>query len=265
VTGAAGNAEAALAILERRGVPNRFGSQRYGVQANSHLIGAAVLRGDYRAAVDLLIGDPDAVTDERWREAIAAYRQGDLSGSLAAFPGHFRVERELLTRLVQRPDGFERAFGSVPPRLKRLYLSAFQSSLFDQVLAQRLDRLDRLCDGDIAFKHENGACFLVKDAAGEAPRAAAFEISPTGPMFGCTMMEPEGEQGVLERELLAAQGLSRESFDLSGGLKMEGERRPLRVPIAGWAVRAEGEDLLVSFSLPRGAYATCVMDELMKA
>jgi len=262
--GAAGNAKAALKILAVRGVPNRFGSQRYGVQANSHLIGAAVLRRDYKAAVDALIGEPDAVSDERWRAAIAAYRQGDLAGSLAAFPGHFRVERELLTRLVQRPDGFDRAFNSVPPRLKRLYLSAYQSSLFDQVLEGRLDRLDEIFDGDIAFKHENGACFLVKDVAAEAPRAAAFEISPTGPMFGCTMMEPEGEQGRLERELLAARGLTKESFDLSGGLKMEGERRPLRVPIAGWTVQTEGEDLVVGFSLPRGAYATCVLDELMK-
>ena len=264
VPGALAYAQAAIAILERRGVPNRFGSQRYGVQGNSQLIGAAMLRGDFKAAVDALIGDPDAVNDERWRQAIEAYRRGEPAESLALFPGHFRVEREILGRLVQRPDAFDKAFNTVQPRMKRLYLSAFQSSLFDRVLEQRLDRLEDVAVGDIAFKHENGACFLVKDAAAEVARAESFEISATGPMFGCTMMEPEGAQCELERGVLAAQGLAPESFNLSGGLKMEGERRALRVPLADASVEEEGADLLVGFSLPRGSYATCVLSEIMK-
>jgi len=263
--GAAENAVAALAILEKRGVPNRFGTQRYGLQGNSHLIGAAMLRRDFKGAVDALVGDPAAVSDERWRQAIEAYRRGDFAESLALFPGHFRGERELLGRLVQRPDGFEKAFNSVQPRMKRLYLSAFQSSLFDLVLERRLEHIEQVFQGDIAFKHENGACFLVQDAQAEAPRAQAFEISATGPMFGCTMMEPQGEQGELERGILADQGLTPESFNLSGGLRMEGERRPLRVPISGTTVQSDAGDLLVAFFLPRGSYATCVMDEIMKS
>jgi len=257
-------AEAALAILEKRGVPNRFGSQRYGMQGNTHRIGAAVLRGDFRAAVDILIGDPAAVSDERWRQAIEAYRRGELAESLALFPGHFRVEREILGKLVQRPDAFDRAFNTVQPRMKRLYLSAFQSSLFDQVLEARLDRLEEVAEGDIAFKHENGACFLVKDAAAEAIRAQAFEISATGPMFGCTMMEPEGAQYELEHGVLAAEGLTPASFNLLGALRMEGERRPLRVQLSGAGAVEEAGDLLVTFSLPRGSYATCVLSEIMK-
>jgi len=263
--GAAVLAREAIAVLEKRGVPNRFGSQRYGVQGNSHRIGAALLRGDFREAVDALIGDPSAVSDERWRRAIEAYRSGDLAGSLALFPGHFRVERDLLTRLVQKPEAFDKAFNSVQPRLKRLYLSAFQSSLFDQVLEARLDSLEEVGEGDIAFKHENGACFLVQDAAPEAGRARAFEISATGPMFGCTMMEPAGAQQELEHSVLAAEQLTLASFELPGALRMEGERRPLRVPLGGAEVaEEEGGDLLVSFSLPRGSYATCVLSEIMK-
>nr|WP_236026005.1 tRNA pseudouridine(13) synthase TruD [Geomonas azotofigens] len=262
--GALAQAETVLAVLMSRGVPNRFGVQRYGVQGNTHVIGAAMLRRDYKAAVDTLIGDPAQVTDERWRQAIHVYRQGDLAESLALFPGHFRTERELLGRLQQRPDAYEKAFHAVQPRMKRLYLSAFQSSLFDLVLERRLERLDQVEEGDIAFKHDNGACFLVQDVAAEAPRVQAFEISPTGPMFGCTMMEAKGAQGELEAGILAAEGLVPESFNLSGGLRMEGERRPLRVPLSAASVRQEGTDLLFDFSLPRGAYATCVLSEVMK-
>lgn len=264
VAGAAKLAEECLAILAKRGVPNRFGSQRYGAQGNSHLIGAAMLRRDYRGAVDALIGDPGAVADERWSQAIDAYRRGDLEGCLALLPGHLRVERELLGRLVQRPDAWEKAFNSVQPRLKRLYLSAFQSSLFDQVLEMRLPTIDQLSEGDIAFKHQNGACFMVRDLEAESARAAAFEISATGPMFGCSMMEAEGAQGELEKGVLDAQGLTAESFNLAGGLRMEGERRPLRVPLSAPVAAEDGADLVVDFALPRGSYATSVLAEIMK-
>ena len=45
---------------------------------------------------------------------------------------------------------------------------------------------------------------------------------------------------------------------------MEGERRPLRVPLAGASARQEGTDLFLSFSLPKGSYATSVLREIMK-
>jgi len=105
----------------------------------------------------------------------------------------------------------------------------------------------------------------VKDAEAESSRAQAFEISATGPMFGCTMMEPEGAQYELEREVLAAETLTPASFNLAGALRMDGERRPLRVQLTGAAVEEDAGDIIVSFALPRGSYATCVMSEIMKA
>ena len=77
-------------------------------------------------------------------------------------------------------------------------------------------------------------------------------------------MEPEGAQQELEQAALAAEGLTPASFDLPGALRMEGERRPLRVQLAGAEVAEDAGDLVVSFSLPRGSYATCVLSEIMK-
>ncbi|HYM38259.1 MAG TPA: tRNA pseudouridine(13) synthase TruD, partial [Nitrospiraceae bacterium] len=51
------------------------------------------------------------------------------------------------------------------PRSKRIwYLNAYQSILFNRMLAKRIDRIDRMLVGDWAVKHVNGACFLVEDA-----------------------------------------------------------------------------------------------------
>ncbi len=45
---------------------------------------------------------------------------------------------------------------------------------------------------------------------------------------------------------------------------MEGERRPLRVPIQAPECIREKDSLLVTFSLPKGSFATTVLSEIMK-
>jgi tRNA pseudouridine13 synthase len=187
-----------------------------------------------------------------------------LAVALRLMPGHCRTERDLLQRLIQRPDAWEKAFNAVNPRLKRLYLSAFQSSLFDSVVEMRLPLLGQLQQGDIAFKHENGACFVVDAAAQEQPRADAFEISPTGPMFGRKMKQPQGAVWEMERQVLAGAGVRMECLESAGPLHLDGERRPLRVPLVNASFDIEGDTLLLEFSLPKGSYATAVVREFTK-
>ena len=255
---------AILEILEKRGVPNYFGYQRYGAQGNSHLIGAAMLQQNWQGCVDRLIGEPDAVRDEGWSAAIRAYQQGALDEAFRLFPRHCRSERDVLQRLVARPGVYEKAFSAVHPRLKKLYLSALQSFLFDQAVAGRIEGIDRLMTGDLAIKHVNGACFLVEDAAAEQPRADAFEISSSGPMFGCKMKRPEGAVWDREGEILERAGVDLPLFDLPGGLRMEGERRPLRVPAGDISWSATGDAVTVEFTLPKGSYATSLIREITK-
>jgi len=145
-----------------------------------------------------------------------------------------------------------------------LYLSAYQSSIFDKVVEQRLDRIDRVLTGDLAWKHVNGACFLVENADVEQSRVEQFEISATGPMFGTKMKLPVGEVRAAEEQILATEGITLESFDLGNGLRMEGERRPLRVPLGDPSLCLEGDGLRFEFSLPRGSYATSVLREITK-
>ncbi len=174
-----------------------------------------------------------------------------------------RDERRLLDMLLQGHD--ERAAVLAFPRRKlRLFLSACQSWLFDRIVAMRMESLETLWPGDLAYIHGKGACFVVEDAATEQPRADRFEISPSGPLFGYKSTLAQGQAGVIEQALLDHEGISLESFRLSKGLSMEGERRPLRVPLTETEVHTEGEDLIIAFALPRGSYATSVLREVMK-
>jgi tRNA pseudouridine13 synthase len=262
--GAAVKAAAILDLLRQRGVPNYFGYQRYGAQGNSHLIGAAMLRRDWHCAVDHLMGDSDSVRDEQWSQAISHYHQGNLANALEIMPRHCRSERDVLQRLSAKPGEWERAFSIIHPRLRKLYLSAFQSCLFDKVVEQRLAVIDQVLAGDLAWKHVNGACFLVEDVETESPRAAGFEISATGPMFGSKMKQPGGVVLETEQQILADENIRPEDFDFGGGVRLEGERRPLRIPLEDASFTAEGDVLHLAFSLPKGCYATSVIREITK-
>ena len=153
--------------------------------------------------------------------------------------------------------------------IKRLYVSAYQAWLFNQVVAARIDGLDRLMVGDLAWRHANGAAFLVEDAAEEQPRCDAFEISPSGPLFGYRMTEAQGEPGDMERQPLLDAGLTPEDFRAPAAQKARGARRPLRFGLADVVVDSgqdgDGPYIELRFALPSGCYATTVLREVCKA
>jgi tRNA pseudouridine13 synthase len=154
-----------------------------------------------------------------------------------------------------------------PRSLVRLYVSAYQSALFNRVVAGRMPDLGRLEVGDLAYLHDRGAVFSVTDAAAEQPRADRLEISPSAPLFGTKSLVADGRPGEVERALLAEEELSRGQFHVEGVGEFTGERRPMRVPVAGAEVRdVEGDaaSIEVRFDLPRGSYATVVLAEVMK-
>jgi tRNA pseudouridine13 synthase len=151
-------------------------------------------------------------------------------------------------------------------RAKRMwYVNSLQSHLFNQILARRLDRLDRVFAGDWAMKTENGACFLVESAEQEQPRADRFEISPTGILFGSRVSWAEGEPGLIERTVVSENGMTPEGLTQAAKTcGFRGERRPLRVRLDGIEWALDDNVLTVNFALPPGAYATNVLRELMK-
>lgn len=188
--------------LLRRGLPNRFGEQRFGRDAANAELGRRILRGE--------------------------------------------------------PGPRDR-------RAARFLLSALQAEVFNAVLAARGDAYDRVETGDVAVVHASGGLFVVDDAAREAPRAAAFEISATGPIFGTRVIEPGGEVALRERAALASHGVPAEGLRAPRGVRLRGARRPLRVRPEGLGLEPTAEGLCVSVTLPPGSYATVLLEQLLAA
>lgn len=256
----------ALATLSSRGVPNYFGPQRFGDRGDNPEIGRLVLAGKLPEALDLVLGKPSAADRGSVRHARELYEAGHYGEAVRHWPGMYRDERTALKTLVRTKGKRRRAFLAIDRGTRNFYVSAFQSHLFNQVVARRLETgVDTLLAGDLAWVHRNGAVFHVEDPTAEQPRAAAFEISPTGPLFGYRMTEPTGQPAAYEQAVLTDEGLTAAAFETEK-LRVRGGRRPLRFRPEDGRIRLgadrRGAYLEVEFMLPRGCYATTLLREL---
>ncbi|MBL8911693.1 MAG: tRNA pseudouridine(13) synthase TruD [Archangium sp.] len=148
---------------------------------------------------------------------------------------------------------------------RKLFLSAFQSDLFNRVLAKRLvdGSFARAVAGDVLKRHPLGGEFVCEDPAVEQPRIDGFEVSPSGPLFGPEMKQPTGAIAALEDAVLAEQKIDRALF-VNGGDETRGARRWLRIPFGFEGLESPTSDVLeLRFTLPAGSYATVVLRELL--
>jgi tRNA pseudouridine13 synthase len=255
-------AEAVLSEMCRRGVPNYFGAQRFGARRNTHLLGYALLRGDAQAFARLYLGQPRTWENPELRAARAAFDAGDHAAALAQWPSTLVQERRVLAALMRHDADPQPALRVLDKKLRRLFVSAYQSHLFNRLLAQRIGTFDKLETGDVAFIHASGAAFVVEDQHVEQPRAERLEISPSGPLFGPKMLLAKGRPGRRELDLLRESGLSLADFRLPG-VRLKGARRPFRIPLEDVKVDWDA-GLVLRFRLPPGSYATEVLREVMK-
>ena len=263
--GSAERASRILEVLVRRGVPNYFGEQRFGVRLNGHLCGEALVRRDYEEFCRQLVGSESELEgDERLRRARRLYDEGRLEEAYEAMPVRQRAEKKCLHALLRFRD-FERACNAVPKRMRQMFASAFQSAMFNRIAEGRIGAIDSIESGDLAYLHRNGAVFRVEDLDAEQRRCRAFEISASAPLFGTHSMLAEGRPGEIERSVLAETGLTESDFEVGGGIRLKGHRRPIRVPAREVALEPLDEGkFAVTFALPAGSFATSLMREVLK-
>ena len=143
-----------------------------------------------------------------------------------------------------------------------LYLSAARSAIFNAVLQQRVDEdtWDQALPGDVMQLEGSGSFFVCQQPDAEiTSRLAAFDIHPSGPLWGCGAPPSEAEVHAREMSIAGEFALFTEGL-CQAGLKQE--RRGFRVPVRDLAWAKEGADTLrVVFRLPAGAYATSVISQ----
>ncbi len=255
-------------LLADNGVPNYFGSQRFGLRGDTWELGRAVLQQDAQTLIDLMLGKPTDADTGKVLQARQLYEKGKYDEAARTWPHAFRDNARAARAMAKSKGNPKRAIFAIDNKLKRFYVNAYQSYLFNQVLARRIEELGKLYVGDLAYKHETGSVFRVEDEAAENARASAKEISPTGPLFGKKMTRAEGTPGTWEQEVLDREGVKLGDFSNLRQVNARGSRRPLRFFPTDLHV-SDGRDdgglfVELSFFLPSGCYATMLLREISK-
>jgi len=255
------------------GFPNYVGIQRFGVlRPVTHLVGERILRGDLEGAVLTYLGATFPAESAGIREARDGFlRDRDVKAAIRRFPVRLTFERAMLHHLDGHPGDYPGALKALPPRLLSMFVSAFQSFLFNTLLSQRCGQGiplsepvpgDRLLFSDgkedrVTRENLNAAVLQVTR---KRARIGLF-VPGSGPAPG------HGQDGDPARALLQELGISPENFTFASKLvsaAYSGMTRPV-VLTTEITRNLEGNDVLLGFFLGPGQYATTVCREFMKA
>ncbi|NLL94724.1 MAG: tRNA pseudouridine(13) synthase TruD [Thermoplasmatales archaeon] len=267
-------------LREAGGFPNYFGVQRFGsARPITHRIGEAIVRGDFEGAVNLYLTDPsefeaDEVSEAR--EALSAMG-GDFSDA-PEMPKTMGFESAMVNHLRANPGDWAGAIGSLPNNLQMMFVHAYQSKIFNEILSKRMELglpLKTPVEGDtvipsdargvpshvepVTVTKRNRDLVMRQFRLGRAHVAA--------PLFGSESEFSGGEMGEIERSVIGAEGLERRDFLVPAlpRCSSRGSFREIFSPVKGLSWESRGDSYVVSFSLPKGNYATCLMREFMKS
>ncbi|OHB75802.1 MAG: hypothetical protein A2Z34_07165 [Planctomycetes bacterium RBG_16_59_8] len=266
-------AETILSRLEEVrscGIPNYYDDQRFGSLRGSsgEFIARALIAGDFERALRLAIASPSFEDQKRERaikKTIAA-RWGDWTTCKAELPRS--SERSIVTYLVDHPTDFRRAFDLINHNLKVLYLSAYQSYLWNRILSAFLEqRVGR--DSLVAYPFVAGNLWFHRTMESAAARKLAETTIPF-PMR--TTVFPDPLLARIADALMAEEKLAMRDLKIRGMKQLffsRGERRTLLIPsgiepspIADDELNGGKVKLTLAFELPRGSYATILIKRL---
>jgi tRNA pseudouridine13 synthase len=256
----------------RKGIFNYYGIQRFGARRPiTHLVGKKILQGDFEGAVLTYAGLSFPDEPEETRQAREGYWQTrDPKAALRNFPVYLTYERTLLHHLTGAPGQYREALATLPPKLLSLFVSAFQSYIFNSALSARCEEglsLYEPVEGDmLVFSTGRTDCVtssLLPAAQLQVQRGRAR------PALFIPGSRPEDWKIASPRacEILAEHGITPEHFSHVQDFvstAFQGFHRVISLS-TDISSRTEGNDVHLRFTLAPGQYATTVCREFMKS
>jgi len=268
-TAALAAAEAALPEVGADGVPNYFDDQRFGsVTPGGEFIARLLVRERFEDALRLALTGPyehDRAEAKREKATLRAH-WGDWARCKDLLPrGH---ARSLVDYLLHHPGDYRGAVARLRPELRGLYLSAYQSHLWNRLLARWLQehcRPEQLIPVELRL-----GTLPVYRGLDESQRQELGALRLPLPSAR-TRLEPGDPRADLLRTVLAEEGLELAQLRVKGIRELffsKGER-PAVCRAEGLHAEAGPDELhpgrqrlRLAFDLPRGCYATLIVKRL---
>lgn len=236
------------------GIINYFGEQRFGGSRNiTHRVGKLILQRNYKDAILLYLTETNPLENEEISKKRKELKTSLDFGKFAKdFPSRTGYESPILNYLSKHPEDYLGAFKVLPKAIQYLFVHAYQSHLFNEIVNERIKRgLLSQIDGDIVI-----------------------DRNVMIPLFGFASQFSEGIAGEIEQQILKKEEITLNDFfnkDHSV-FSSKGEYRALKVLVYDLELlEIENDDenkecvsLKFSFILDKGNYATNIARELIK-
>ena len=269
--------EAAAALraaeeLPRDGVPNYFDDQRFGsVGPSGEFIGRAWHLGDHERALWLALAEENLSDrpDDARNKAILRRSWGRWPEAKDRL-GRSHI-RSIVSYLVDHPEDFRGAFARVRRDLRSIYFSAYQSHLWNLMLARLIAEVTRPDQRVMrAFRAS-----VLPIPVGLDPEQAELLDETRLPLPSSRNILPPGPMADLGHGVVAEQGLEWNDMrvkHLKDVFLSKGDRAAIFRPME-WSQSPLVDDdlypgrrmLELCFDLPKGAYATLIVKRLTDA
>ena len=240
---------------EHEKILNFYGYQRFGSKRPvTHLIGRAILRRDFAKAVDLILSftsSYDSAENTEIREKLAD--KENYAKYYDSVPFQMDIERIVLKEMIDHDDPLK-AIRAIPVSLRRFYVQAYQSFIFNQSLSAAFS------DGEDLFEAKSGdVCFDLKGIIGKYVKGLDQNLAI--PFVGYsyykkTRFDYQISKVLETEEITPKDFFIKEMQEVSS----EGGFRQAAIRCSNYSTHEN----VVEFSLSRGSFATILLREIMK-
>ena len=234
---------------------NFYGYQRFGSKRPvTHLIGKAILQRDFSKAIDLVLSftsNYDSKENTEIREKLTD--RENYKKYFDMVPFQMDIERIVLKEMIEHGDSF-RAIRAIPLFLRRFYIQAYQSFIFNQSLSLAFS------DGENLFQAKSGdVCFDFKGIIGKFVHGLDQKLAL--PFVGYsyykkTRFDYQISKILQQEEITPKDFFIKEMQEVSS----EGGFRQAAIHCTNYSSNHN----VVEFSLSRGSFATILLREIMK-
>ncbi|MBI1663331.1 MAG: tRNA pseudouridine(13) synthase TruD [Nitrosopumilus sp.] len=234
---------------------NFYGYQRFGSKRPvTHLIGKAILHRNFDKAVDLILSftsDYDSKENNEIRNKLADKQ--NFKQYFDQIPTQMDIERIVVKEMIEHDDSI-RAVRAIPLSLRRFYIQAYQSFIFNKSLSAAFS------DGENLFESESGdVCFDFKGIIGKFIKGLDQNLAL--PFVGYsyykkTRFDYQISKILQQEEVTPKDFFIKEMQEVSS----EGGFRQAAIHCSDYS----SCDNTVEFTLSRGSFATILLREIMK-
>ena len=242
-------------FTEHDKILNFYGYQRFGSKRPvTHLIGQAILQRDFKKAVSLILSFTstyDSKENTEIREKLSD--EENYEKYYDQVPFQMDIERMVLKEMIEHGEPI-RAIRIIPVSLRRFYIQAYQSFIFNQSLSAAF------LDGENLFEAQSGdVCFDSHGIIGKY--VEGLEQNLALPFVGYSYYKKTRFDFQISK-ILQQEEISPKDFFIKEmqEVSSEGGFRQAAIRCSNYS----SNDNVVEFSLSRGSFATILLREIMK-